>query len=194
MDLDSYSDKILDYWFKSNNFRKWFNSGQLYDKEIEEKFSFILKEAEKGNLLHWLKDSKSFLAHIILLDQFSRHIYRGKLDAYKNDAKVLKFMEMGIDLYIDSYNAIEKMFALMPYQHSENIEEQNKGIFILQECIKKEQVMSEKNTLKTALFHQKGHLKVLQQFGRFPKRNYLLGRLSNEKEVDYMDSSEKRPY
>ena len=193
MDLDSYSDKILDYWFKSNNFRKWFNSGQLYDKEIEEKFSFILKEAEKGNLLHWLKDSKSFLAHIILLDQFSRHIYRGKLDAYKNDAKVLKFMEMGIDLYIDSYNAIEKMFALMPYQHSENIEEQNKGIFILQECIKKEQVMSEKNTLKTALFHQKGHLKVLQQFGRFPKRNYLLGRLSNETEVDYMDSSEKRP-
>ena len=85
MDLDSYSEQILDYWFKYGNFKKWFTSGQLYDKEITEKFSFILKEAEKGNLLHWLKDSRSFLAHIILLDQFSRHIYRGKPDAYKND-------------------------------------------------------------------------------------------------------------
>ena len=194
MDLDSYSEQILDYWFKYGNFKKWFSSGQLYDKEITEKFSFILKEAEKGNLLHWLKDSRSFLAHIILLDQFSRHIYRGKPDAYKNDNKILKFMEMGIDLYIDSYNATEKMFALMPYQHSENIEDQKKGISILQECIKKETVMSEKNTLKTALFHQKGHLKALQQFGRFPKRNYVLGRLSSEKEIDYMDSSEKLPY
>ena len=196
-EFDSYVEIILKYWFTGNknaDFKRWFNNGSKYDDEIKEKFFIVLKEAEKGNLLHWLGNSRSFLAHIILLDQFSRHIYRGTPDAYKNDHKILLFMEMAVDQYMDSYNASEKMFVLMPYQHSENIEEQLKGVEMLKEQIDKEQDMSQKNILKTALHHQKGHLNVLKKFNRFPKRNYILGRLSTEDEIDYMDRSENVPY
>ncbi len=193
---NKYIDKILDYWFANGklNFDKWFKNGHNYDKEIIEKFSDILKEAEKGNLLEWLGTKRGYIAHIILMDQFSRHIYRGSPDAYKNDYKTLLFMEMALDRYIDELSAVEKMFVLMPYQHYEKIEYQIKGCQILEQLIKKEKNPKEKNILKTALFHQKGHYKTLKQFGRFPKRNYILNRLSTEEEIDYMDNSEDKPY
>ena len=197
--MDNYSlyiKKILDYWFsdKKINFNKWFKKGHQYDDEIKENFSGILKEAEKGNLLEWLGTKQGYIAHIILMDQFSRHIYRGTPAAYKNDYKTMLFMEMALDRYIDDLSAVEKMFVLMPYQHMENLEYQQKGIEILTNLVKKEKDPKEKNILKTALFHQKGHYKTLKIFGRFPKRNYILGRLSTEEEIDYMDSSEDVPY
>jgi uncharacterized protein (DUF924 family) len=196
-EFDNYVDLILNYWFSKNknaDFRRWFNSGIKFDGEIKDKFSNVLLEAEKGNLLHWLGDSRSYLAHIILLDQFSRQIYRGTPQAFKNDTKIKLFMEMAIDEYIDTYTASEKMFVLMPYQHSENLKDQEAGLEILKELVAKETNMTEKNILKTALHHQKGHYNVIKKFGRFPKRNYILGRVSTEEEIDYMDSSENLPY
>ena len=193
---DGYIDKILDYWFGNGklNFDKWFKKGHIFDAEIKEKFSKILKEAEKGNLLEWLGTKKGYIAHIILMDQFSRHIYRGTPDAYKNDYKTLLFMEMALETYLDRLSAVEKMFVLMPYQHIEKLEYQIKGCEILTNLVKNEKNLKEKNILKTALFHQKGHYETLKKFGRFPKRNYILNRLSSEDEIDYMDNSEDKPY
>ena len=151
-EYDNYVELILKYWFSGNknaDFKRWFKSGDKYDAEITNKFSNVLKEAEKGNLLHWLGNSRSFLAHIILLDQFSRHIYRGTPQAYKNDGKILLFMEMAIDRYIDDYNASEQMFILLPYQHSEKLVEQKKGLNMLNDLINKEEDMTQKNILKT---------------------------------------------
>ena len=196
-EFDNYVDVILNYWFTGNknaDFKRWFNSGYKYDDEIKTKFSNVLIEAEKGNLLHWLGNKRSFLAHIILLDKFSRQIYRGTPEAYKNDVKIKLFMEMALDQYLDEYNATEKMFVLMPYQHSEILEDQEMGLEILKQQVSQEQNMTEKNILKTALHHQKGHHQVIKKFGRFPKRNYILGRVSTESEIDYMDSSENLPY
>ena len=190
-----YTSLILKYWF-SNGFdeKKWFLEGNKNDKIITKLFKKILKEAEKGNLLHWLDNENSYLAYIILLDQFSRHIYRGTKQAFKNDTKALRFTEMGLDLHLEKFNAMEKMFVLMPYQHSENLEEQKFGVKILKELISKEQNAEEKNILKKALFHQKNHLNVIKRFGRFPKRNDDLGRESTEEEIDYMDENTKYPY
>ena len=103
-------------------------------------------------------------------------------------------MEMALDQYLNELTAIEKMFVLMPYQHYEDIEYQIKGCNLLSSLIKLEDNPKEKNILKTALFHQKGHYNTLKVFGRFPKRNYILNRLSTEEEIDYMDNSEDLPY
>ena len=65
------------------------------------------------------------------MDQLSRYIYRDTPGAYKNDYKILLFMEMAYDKYIDNLSAIEKMFVLMPYQHSENIKYQIKSQYLL---------------------------------------------------------------
>ena len=98
-----------------------------YDDEIKEKFGDLLKEAEKGNGFGWLTSKDSFVAYIILTDQFSRHIYRGSGDAFKNDISTMIFTKLGFDLYRHQLVGYEFMFAFMPYMHSESIKYQKKG-------------------------------------------------------------------
>jgi uncharacterized protein (DUF924 family) len=194
---DKYVDIILKYWFRGNrnaDMKRWFRSGTEYDDEITKLFFGVLQEAEGGNLLHWLENRRSYLAHIILLDQFSRHIYRGTPDAYSNDSKILFFMEMARDRYIDGYNATQQMFILLPYQHAEHIKAQERGLHALKKLLKTESVATEKIILNTALRHQQGHLKVISEYGRFPKRNHILGRTSTVNEIKYMDECKNHPY
>ena len=70
------------------------------------------------------------------MDQFSRHIYRNNRKAYKNDPKVLLFMEMALDRYLNQFSAIEKMFVLMPYQHCENRNVKVRSLYFKQSCEK----------------------------------------------------------
>ena len=124
------ADEILKYWFKddgSADFDKWFMNSKAYDNEITEKFGELLKEAEKGNGFGWLVNKNSFVAYIILMDQFSRHIYRDTADAFKNDISTIIFSNMGFDLYRQQLVGYEFMFAFMPYMHTESLEYQNKG-------------------------------------------------------------------
>ena len=100
---------------------------QDYDAEIKEKFGDLLKEAEKGKGFGWLHTKDSFVAYIILMDQFSRHIYRGTGEAFKNDNGVMIFTELGFDIYKNELKGYEFMFAFMPYMHTENKTIQQKG-------------------------------------------------------------------
>ena len=123
-------DEILKYWFKddgSADFDKWFMNSKAYDNEIKEKFGELLKEAEKGNGFGWLTSKESFVAYIILTDQFSRHIYRGSGDAFKNDVSTMIFTKLGFDLYRHQLVGYEFMFAFMPYVHTESLKYQKKG-------------------------------------------------------------------
>ena len=92
MDISRAKD-ILDYWFSKGlytaDYDKWFMKSQDYDEEIREKFGDLLKEAERGKGFGWLVSKESYIAYIILMDQFSRHIYRGSGDAFKNDNSLL---------------------------------------------------------------------------------------------------------
>ena len=192
---NNYVSDILEFWFnKKLDYKKWFHSKNTYDSYITKEFSNILILAEKGYLLDWLVSYKSYLAMIILMDQFSRHIYRDTSKSHENDTKILLFTEMGLDLYLDQANAIEKMFILMPYQHSENIDDQKLGVNILENLVKNETNLCEKNILKKALFHQNKHYEVIKKFGRFPKRNINLERESTEEEIDYIDEHSKYDY
>lgn len=198
MKYNKYIDKIINYWFLNNNLQenmdRWFNNSLKYDNEIKKKFKNILNKAENGDLLHWLESKNGYLAHIILLDQFSRQIYRNSPEAFKNDEKIKLFMEFGLNKYLDKFNAVEKMFVLMPYQHSELLIDQKKGIKILENEIKNEINNKEKDILKTALYHQKGHYNVIKLFNRFPKRNKILNRKSTKKELEYIKKSSNVPY
>ncbi len=132
MDI-SRAKEVLDYWFSKGlytaDFDKWFMKSQDYDEEIKEKFGDLLKEAEHGKGFGWLVSKDSYVAHIILMDQFSRHIYRGKGDAFKNDNGVMIFVEMGWDIYSKQLKGYEFMFAFMPFMHTENEKYQQKGVY-----------------------------------------------------------------
>ena len=225
MDISRAKD-ILDYWFSKGlytaDYDKWFMKSQDYDEEITEKFGDLLKEAEHGKGFGWLVSKDSYVAHIILMDQFSRHIYRGKGDAFKNDKGCLIFVELGWELYKEELKGYEFMFAFMPYMHTENILYQKKGVqhFLRHKAlydttstphsrpltdenhpsymgyIESTNYDKEYNMLKSMEPHTVGHKQTIQMFGRFPKRNEALGRKSTIQEEQYLNREEvkKRPY
>jgi len=215
MDISRAKD-ILDYWFPNNGGAdndKWFMKSKDYDAEIKEKFGALLKLAEEGKGMGWLVSKESFVAYIILLDQFSRHIYRGTKDSFKNDNASLLFVKQGFQIYGPVLEGYEFMFAFMPYMHTENEVLQLEGATIFDKYYKATQELiyddttrlSSEDTIKLQeewkMFqsmkpHLEGHLKCIQTFGRFPKRNEALGRKSTQEEIEYMEQPEvkKRPY
>ena len=190
---ENYIDKILKYWFNGNytniNYEKWFKNGKLYDSEIKKKFRYILEIAEQGLLESWNDTKDGFLAIIILLDQFSRHIYRNDEKAYMNDELCIRYLDKYIYKYINKLKPIESLFALMPYQHAENICKQEIGIIMIKYLQNKEKTKYGNNILNEALYHQKEHFNIINKFGRFPKRNKILNRKSTTKEILYIKSS-----
>ena len=216
MDISRAQD-ILDYWFPSDgspDYDKWFMKSSDYDNEIKEKFGDLLKEAEKGKGYGWLVSKDSYVAYIILMDQFSRHIYRGTGDSFKNDKGVMIFTELGFEIFKDELIGYEFMFAFMPYMHTELISYQKKGkrlFYAYYKTIenkknKKKLTISESelelkykqniNMLDSMKSHVEGHYAVIQQYGRFPKRNIALGRISTTSEIEYMNLEHvrNRPY
>lgn len=219
MDI-SKAKEILDYWFSKGiytpDYDKWFMKSQDYDQEIKEKFGDLLKEAELGKGFGWLHTKESYLAYIILLDQFSRHIYRNSGEAFKNDNGVMIFVELGWDIYSKQLKGYEFMFGFMPYMHTENKEYSRKGKNIynnlksncehrvrqLQSNITEKSVdvlrnlQEELKMYQSMAVHVQGHFETLHKYNRFPKRNKALGRESTELEILYMEQPEvkKRPY
>ena len=215
MDISRAKD-ILDYWFPSGgkgDYDKWFMKSKDYDAEIKEKFGALLKLAEEGKGMGWLVSKESFVAYIILLDQFSRHIYRGSKDSYKNDFACLLFVKQGFQIYGPELEGYEFMFAFMPYMHTENLELQLEGKVIFDRYYKatqdivydhnsnltneeQEKLKQEWKMFQEMKPHVEGHLKTIKDFGRFPKRNDALGRESTEEEKEYMEQPavKKRPY
>lgn len=136
------------------------------------------------------------------MDQFSRHIYRGHGDSFKNDNSVMNFTDLGLELYLNELYSYEFMFAFMPYIHTENLELQKKGYTIFNKRLEhysKYNTLLEKKEyeiLNSMKQHVEGHYDTLLKFGRFPKRNKALGRESTEEEIQYMNMPEvqRRPY
>jgi len=187
-DTEVHYNDILDYWFKNKlDYNKWFYKNNAVDKYVRTHFTTILHEAESGNLLYWLNNPKSYLAMIILLDQFSRCIYRNTWKAYKNDKKALLFAEMGLDMYLPKLTTIEKMFVLFPYQHSENIHDQALGLNILKDIYNKSTTSINRSIIKKAIYRNKHTYNIIKTFSRFPTRNKYLDREDTEDEIDYMD-------
>lgn len=210
MDI-SKAKEVLDYWFSKGvytpDYDKWFMKSQDYDEEIKEKFGDLLKQAEHGKGFGWLVSKDSYLAHIILMDQFSRHIYRGKGDSFKNDKGCLIFVELGWELYKEELKGYEFMFAFMPFMHTESLIYQKKGAEHFYNHKKLyyhiDNNLSVKNNnnlewemLKSMEPHMIGHKKTIEMFGRFPKRNMALGRENTKEEEEYLNSEavKNRPY
>jgi len=224
MDI-SRAKEILDYWFPkdgSADYNKWFMKSEDYDEEITTKFGDLLVDAEDGLGFGWLASKDSYVAYIILMDQFSRHIYRGHADAFKNDKSVMIFTELGWQLHSEDLVGYEFMFAFMPYMHIENKGYQRKGEVIFDAQMKlyegdgprrirqygmggfreptedKNIIQNEKEyeMLKSMKTHAEGHQMVIRCYGRFPKRNEILGRTSTFHENQYMNREEvkNRPY
>lgn len=187
--------ELLDFWFgeldemglpDSFHRNRWFRSDRKFDQEIRRRFMSLVLFASEQGLDHWRNEPGGVLAEILLLDQFSRNIFRGGALAFDNDPQARKLchqaMKSGQDV---SLPALQRAFIYMPLQHSERRDDQDLSVECYQQLVATtEGVLADflGSFLESALEHRK----IIREFGRFPHRNRALGRPSTEQEGDYL--------
>ena len=184
-------DEILGFWFGSEGepgygeFRKeWFAAEPQYDREIRDRFLETYARARAGRLEHWRGHPRSALALVIVLDQFSRNMFRGSAAMYEADDKALAVAEDALE---NGYNhelpPFQRWFLYMPFVHSEDIDDQWQVKELFREL--------EEDQPGDAQY-QDWHLKTIERFGRFPHRNEILGRQSTPEEAEFLEEQDRR--
>jgi len=178
--------EITNFWMEHRN--DWFKVSDKFDNICSNKYKDYFDNYK--DLSYDKKNPREVLGLIILLDQLSRNIFRGKPKAYKYDNEVCNIMLKNFHLSTE-LEGWEKIFFLMPLKHSENYYNQKYNIQLWKSIIdhtfelKLERLYI--NNLKTC----QEHYKIIKNFGRFPKRNKYLKRENTEKEEKYLVENPK---
>lgn len=148
-----------------------------------------MKQAERGELDDWTKEAKSCIALIILLDQFSRNIYRGTSGMFKNDAKATSIAKELIKRPdFDQLASVEKLFTFLCMCHYEDAATVKQALELIQQL--SEQVSPAKRPSYIQSYESfKTHYDLLARFGRYSHRNALLGRESTPEEIEFLANS-----
>lgn len=174
---DETAQAVLDFWFDDQTKSYWFAKSDEFDGLIQAKFGEVLVQASRGKLDHWQATPQGTVALIIVLDQFSRNVYRDTPDAFAQDDKALTIARhLVASPDFGQLNEAERHFALMPYMHSESraVHEEAAALF-------------ERYTNAEVLDFEHQHKAIIDRFGRYPHRNAILGRTSSEAELAFLD-------
>ena len=171
-------ETVIAFWFNQENSKYWFVASAEFDETIHQKFGQLHETACSHTLDHWKTQPLSNLALVIVLDQFSRNLYRNNARAFVQDHYAKTISTYAVNNKLDAeFTDSQKSFLYMPFMHSESLEDQEKSV----ELFKGE-------NLKHSLPYAIEHRNIIKQFGRFPHRNEILGRTSTEAELDYLNS------
>lgn len=167
---------ILDFWFDPNHRPLWFAKSDAFDDKIREQFQIIHQQAIQAELWSWRKTPEGRLAEIIVLDQFSRNIYRDQAQAFAYDSLALALAQEAISLQLDAQLSPEqRSFLYMPFMHSESKLMHEYALKLFQ------RLGNEIN-----LSFEKKHKIIIDRFGRYPHRNEILGRTSTAEELEFL--------
>ena len=188
-------ERILSFWFKEHELTApqidgrmdtWFGEDPVFDHEIEERFAPDVEDASRGVIDYWAHQPRGRLALIILLDQFRRNIYRGTAEAFAKDKVALKLcVEGAMEKKDKGLTPIQRVFFYMPLQHSESRKVQAKSVEVFQRLAKAVSP-TYRETFETVAQFAELHHDIIQQFGRFPHRNQVLGRKNTPEEDEYL--------
>lgn len=186
------TQEILNFWFGPDrddplkNQQNWWKKDPSFDREIGERFKKDLEKAAAGKYESWRKDPEACLALIILLDQFSRNIYRGLPKAFSQDPLAQKICLKGLGEGLDQkLPPIYRVFFYMPLMHAENQELQWLGVKIFKQ-LSEDSLDHWKETLQNNHKYALQHAQIIERFGRFPHRNVILGRASTPEELEFL--------
>lgn len=171
--------EVLDFWFDElNDEMKWKKDPKL-DAEIERRFGRLHSMATKGELYEWRHEHLGRLAEIILLDQFSRNIYRDDPRSFASDDMALVLAQEAVAQGTHlGFTQRKKHFLYMPFMHSESLEVQKQGLSYFEEL-----------GSEAALSYMHQHMAIIERFGRYPHRNKILGRRSTDDEKNFLKIS-----
>ncbi|CAF3834405.1 unnamed protein product [Rotaria sordida] len=197
-------EQIYSYWFGENintwsktyplNTKLWFKVQERVDQEIKEKFEGLLIDAAKLNsdlYQRWKTTDQGKLALIILLDQFSRNMYRGTVKMFEFDSLALSLvLEITEDpIHIKSYSLPERLFLYLSLIHSENLVYTTKGADLLEQLTSEVTQRDVRRRYATNARLARVHQQLIELYGRYPHRNHLLGRQSTPEEEEYLKTA-----
>lgn len=188
-------DEILLYWFgnidknQTSDLAKqkmWFTKSENTDQEIKKNFAEDVINANNGNYDSWKQDADSSMALVILLDQFTRNIYRNTPESFSGDPKALNIAIESINNGFDKmFHPIKRFFFYMPFEHSEDIEMQKQSLKLFNKLMH-DSPDELKSTMSGFKDYAQKHYDVIERFGRFPHRNKILGRESTIEEIEFL--------
>ena len=169
------SDDVLAFWFADPD--RWWKEDAAFDDEIRARFLGLHDAIRRDGREDWLEAPRRTLAYVVVLDQFSRNMFRGTARMFESDARALAAVRGALDRDFDrNLSRNEQMFLYMPFMHSEDIADQDR-------CAKLFAPLQE------WLRYAEEHRDVIRRFGRFPHRNALLRRQSTSEELVFLKES-----
>lgn len=193
--INSGAREVLTFWFGEGDSdadviaeksAMWFARDEAVDAAIDKQFAALRQQAVAGNLDAWTSTPHDLLALIVLVDQFSRNLFRNDARAFEHDALARSWTDGVLASGRDrELRTIERVFVYLPLEHSESITDQQRSI----ECFSAltEEVSTElrKPFANFRDFAQR-HYDIVARFGRFPHRNAVLGRTSTDEELAFL--------
>ncbi|WP_445173047.1 DUF924 family protein [Microcoleus sp.] len=180
-------NEVLDFWFGRSHSpefgkvqQKWFEKDTDFDAEVRSRFMQQYELAASGQLDSWQNSPNNCLALILLLDQFPRNMFRGTPQAFATDSKALATAEYAVNNNFDrELLTVQKWFIYLPFEHSENLERQQKSVELFRQ-------LSGDTDSDSVIEYAMQHLEIIQRFGRFPHRNQILGRETTPEEAEFL--------
>ncbi|MBF9029816.1 DUF924 family protein [Rhodobacterales bacterium HKCCE3408] len=174
-------EEVVRFWCDTCGPDKWYAQEEELDAEIRARFGDAVLSAQQGGLADWEGTPQGSLALLILIDQFSRNIFRGSGQSFAGDARAREIARAAIaadhDLVIPYP---ERVFFYMPFVHSEDLADQDEGVRLEEERLGPEG--------SEYVLHAKVHREIIRRFGRFPYRNEALGRETSAAEREFLET------
>lgn len=170
------AEDVIRFWFEECEPRQWFEKDPAFDARLRERFQATHTAAGRGELFGWRETAEGRLAEVIVLDQFSRNLYRDTTHAFAFDTLALVLAQEAVVRGVDRELAVsQRAFLYLPYMHSESlaIHDQAEHLF-------------NQPGLEYNLKYELQHRRIIERFGRYPHRNAILGRASTPEELEFL--------
>ncbi len=164
--------EVLRFWFGLDP-KQWWRADPALDKQVKQRFLKLWAEKRQLPVDAFLTDPLTALAGVILFDQLPRNMFRGDAEQFATDTQALAIAKGAVDKGFDAeLEPMERGFLYMPFQHSENLDDQNRSLLLFTKLGDDYQ-----------LGYAKKHHDIIARFGRFPHRNAMLGRAPRPDEI-----------
>ena len=167
---------VLTFWFEELEPAAWWKGSPQLDEQIRQRFAQVLRQAAASELDSWRESAQGRLAEIIVLDQFSRQVYRGQAAAFAQDPLALALSQIAVASGgLAQLSTNQRVFLLMPWMHSESRAIHERAVDLFAE-----------HTPASNLEFEMRHKAIIDRFGRYPHRNAALGRVSSPQEIEFL--------
>ena len=179
---------VMDFWFGRHGDRgrdtprqQWFQKSDAFDEQIRDRFGMLIPRAIAGDLQTWPAEPEGAVAQILVLDQFTRNVFRDSAQAFAGDARALTAAQALVNAGLDrTLPGVQRQFVYLPFEHAEDMAALNESLRLFAQLERDAPEVGE------LLVWAQRHHDIVARFGRFPHRNAALGRASTPEELEFL--------